>query len=51
MEAVQAEFGFDPMETYIWKSRNLVVQYIATRSLMDFCESAERKQGARVDMW
>ena len=38
------------METYIQKIYNTVPQYIATRSIMDLCEAAERKQGAQVGM-
>ena len=39
------------MGTYIQKRQNMVVHYIATRSLMDLCKAVERKQGAQVGMW
>ena len=29
-EAEREEAGFEPMETYIWKRKNTVAQYIAT---------------------
>ena len=44
------EEGFDTMGTYIWRMHNMVVQYIATWSIMDLCEVAERNQGAWVGM-
>ena len=38
-EVERAEAEFEPMETYIKQRKNTVVQYIATRSLLDFCEA------------
>ena len=49
-EAAGAEAGFEPMETYIWRRHNMVTQYIVTRSILDLCKAAERKQGAWVGM-
>ena len=51
MVVARAEAGFELMETYIRRRQITVAQYIATRSLLDLCEAAERKQGARVGMW
>ena len=41
----RAEAGFEMMEAYIQQSKNTVAQYIATRSLMDLCESTKRTPG------
>ena len=50
VEATIEEAGFDPVETYIRKSQNTVMQYIATLPILDLCKAAERKQGARLGM-
>ena len=42
-EAARVEVGFEKMETYSRRSQNTVAQYIATVSIMDLCEAAERK--------
>ena len=47
-DAARTQAGFDPIETYIFQRQNTVAQYIATRSFMDLCDAAERKQGERV---
>ena len=38
------------METYIRKNQNKVADYIATQTITDLCEAAERKKGARLGM-
>ena len=50
-EVERAQAGFETMETYIRKRQNTVAQYIATRSILDLCESTERKQQVWVGMW
>ena len=50
MEAAREEAGFELMETYIRRSQNTVVQYIAVRPIMKLCKAADRKQGAWVGM-
>ena len=49
-EAEIVEAGFETMETYIRRRHNTVVQYIATRPLLDLCKAMGRKQGAWVGM-
>ena len=44
------EAGFLIMEKYIRWCQNMVIQYIATRSLLDLCEGLERALGAQVGM-
>ena len=46
----QEEEGFLMMEEYIRQRHNTVVQYIATRSLLDLCEGSERSPGEQVGM-
>ena len=50
-EAAREEAGFEPMETYIQKSRNKFVQYIAMRPILYLCEAVERKRWAQVGIW
>ena len=50
-ETVIDEAGFDTMETFIRKIQNTVTQYIATGPILDLCEAAARKRGARLGMW
>ena len=42
------EAGFEGIGTYITRRQNTVAQYIAKRSIMDFCERAARRMGVRV---
>ena len=42
--------GFQTIEEYIRRRQNMVVQYIATRSLLDLCEGSERAPGERAGM-
>ena len=42
--------GFLTMEEYVRRRHNTVVQYIATRSLLDLCDGLERDPGERVEI-
>ena len=44
------EVGLQELETYVSRHQNTVVQYIATRPIMDLCLAAERRPGTRVEM-
>ena len=46
-----AEAGLQEVETYVSRSHNTVVQYIATRTIVDLCLAANRMPGPRVAMW
>ena len=39
------------MENYIRRRHITVAQYIATRLILDLCNSAERKRGDWVGIW
>ena len=47
-EEARAEVGFEPMETYIRKRQETAAQYIATRSILDLCEAADKNQEVQV---
>ena len=40
--------GLTDIRTSIQRRQNMVAQYIATRPLLDLCEGARQKEGARV---
>ena len=42
------EAGLEEVETYITQRQNTVAQYIATQPILELCEEAERRPGARV---
>ena len=44
------EAGFTDVRTSINRRQNTVLQYIATRPLLDLCEGATKRGGARVTM-
>ena len=44
------ESGFTDVRTSINRRHNTVAQYIATRPLLDLCEGATQRGGARVTM-
>ena len=44
------EAGFTDVRTSINRRQNTVAQYIATRPLLDLCEGATQRGGARVTM-
>ena len=48
-EVARAKAWFEPMEIYIRKRKNTVVQYIATRPILDLLEAKERTGGVKVD--
>ena len=43
-----AEVGLQEVETYIYCLHNTVIQFIATRTIMELCLAAERRPGSRV---
>ena len=51
MEDAMAETGFQEVETYVSCRQNTVVQYIATRPIIDLCMAAKRRPGTRVSVW
>ena len=42
--------GFTDVRTFINRRQNTVTQYITTRPLLDLCEGATQRGGARVTM-
>ena len=42
------EAGFKEIRTLITNRQNTVAQYIATQTLLDLCEGAKQRGGARV---
>ena len=40
------EAGFNGTETYVTRRQNTVVQYIATRPILDLCERSAWRPGA-----
>ena len=48
LEDAMAEAGLQEVETYVSCCQNTVVQYIATRPIMDLCLAAKRRLGPRV---
>ena len=42
------EAGFQGIGTYVTRNQNMVAQYIATQTILDFCERADRRPEARV---
>ena len=42
------EVGFEEMGEYVLKRQNTVVQYIATRPILDLCEETVWRPGAWV---
>ena len=51
LEDVMAEAGLQEVETYVSHHQNTVVQYIATRTIVDLCLAENRMPGPRVAMW
>ena len=46
--AEMEEAGFEERGSYILKKQNTVVQYIATRPILDLCEKTVQRPGAWV---
>ena len=44
------EAGLTDFHTIINRRQNTVAQYIATRPLLDLCEGAKQREGARVTL-
>ena len=44
------EAGLTDIRTSIQRRQNTVTQYIATRPLLDLCEGARQREGARVTL-
>ena len=45
------EAGLKELELYTRRRNNMVVQFIATRPIMDLCLEAERRPGIRFPKW
>ena len=50
LEGATQEAGLTDIRTSILKRQNTVAQYIATRSLLDLCEGARAREGAKVPL-
>ena len=51
LEEVMEEAGFEKIGVYITRSKNMVVQYITTQSIMDLCEVSVQSIGSWVSWW
>ena len=45
------EAGFEGIRKSGTRRQNMVAQYIATQKILDLCERATRRPGARVSRW
>ena len=43
--------GFEGIRKSVTRRQNTVTQYIATQPIMDLCEQATRRPGARLSRW
>ena len=50
LEGAMKEAGLTDIQTSINRRQNTVAQYIAIRPLLDLCEGAKQREGARVTM-
>ena len=50
LEGAMEEAGLTDIRTSIQRRQNTVAQYIATRPLLDLCEGARPREGARVTL-
>ena len=48
LEEAMVEEGFESIGRYITRRKNTVVQYIATRLILDLCEQYSQRPGSRV---
>ena len=48
LENAMAKAGLQEVETYVYRHKNTVVKYIATRPTMDLCLAAKQRPGQRV---
>ena len=51
LEEAMGEAGFKGVRKSITRRQNMVVQYIATRPIMELCEWSTWRPGARVSWW
>ena len=51
MEDAMTEAGLQEVEIFISCHQNTMVQYIATRPIIDLCLAEKWKLGPRVSMW
>ena len=50
LEGAMEKAGLTDIQTSIQRRQNTVAQYIATRPLLDLCEGARPREGARVTL-
>ena len=50
LEGAMKEVGLTDVHTSINRRQNTVAQYIATQPLLDLCEGATKREGARVTL-
>ena len=50
LEDAMAKAGLQEVETYVSCLQNTVVQYIATKPIMELCLAVKRRPGTRVEM-
>ena len=50
LDGAMKEAGLTNVRTSINRRQNMVAQYIATRPLLDLCEGATQREGARVTL-
>ena len=50
LEGAMKEAGLTDIRTLILKRQNTVAQYVATRPLLDLCEGARAREGAKVPL-
>ena len=50
LKGAMKEVGLTDIRTSIMKRQNTVAQYIATRTLLDLCEGARAREGAKVPL-
>ena len=51
IEGAMREAGLTDIRKSIQKRQNTIAQYIATRPLLDLCEEARAREGAKVPLW
>ena len=51
LEEALGRAGLEGIRKSIKRRQNTFAQYIATRPILDLCERATRRQGARVSRW
>ena len=46
-----AEVGLEEMNIYVLHRNNTIVQYIASRPILDLCMAVEQRLGAQMKLW